>query len=421
MAEKLLLLAACLALGSAQPILSKPASNREVLYVNAHSLKINCDILTELGKNVKYKWLKDGAALPSDTKMVIDSRDGSLKIPSTDSNTEGVYECLAKSDLGVASSGPVTVKRGYINVPQNVELHKHTPVRGEPFELVCPQVDAYPKAEIAWLRQEKPFDSAIKKQYVTVRTTIGPNGHLYFANVTDEDAGKDFKYVCVTLHPSADTMDTVVLAEHVIEGLKDAKPVLNKAVAQYVSENVVAQEGDAVYLYCIFGGALAPPDYFFEAKNVNGDENPQSQRITRHNRSKGRRLLIKDVKLSDQGSYSCKISEADGSVIEKTMKLSVFSAPTFTKQPEIKTTTKQGEILIPCRVKGVPAPKITWTYNAKPMSEGGKISFNSLEKSGEYTNDLRIKGVAKSDAGYYGCIATNANGTIYAETLLSVA
>ncbi|KAI5651360.1 immunoglobulin domain-containing protein [Phthorimaea operculella] len=423
MMEKLLIVAACLALGSAVPLAQEPASAREQpkhVYVDGSPLKINCVIPTELGKNVKYEWRKDGETLPP-SKAIVET-DGSIRIPKSEPSTEGTYECLAKSDLGVASSGPIAVKMAYINLPQNVKTQTHTPVRGEPFELACPQVDAYPKAEIAWLRLEKPFDSTRKKQYITVRTTIGPNGHFYFANVTDEDAGKDYKYVCGTVHPSAPSVDVLVLAEHVIEGLKEGTPVAKKAVAQYVSEDVVAQEGDAIFLYCIFGGALAPPDYFFDGKNVNGDDDPQTQRITRHNRSKGRRLAIKDVRMSDQGSYTCKITDTDGSVIERTMKLTVASAPKFVQKPATKTATKQGDVIIPCRVNAAPKPKITWTYNAKPlfMTTGGKITFISSGKSG-YKVDLEIKGVEKSDVGYYGCRATNEYGEVYAETLLSVA
>lgn len=64
---------------------------------------------------------------------------------------------------------------------------------------------------------------------------------------------------------------------------------------------------------------------------------------------------------------------------------------------------------MPCKVSGLPEPKITWTYNGKSLK-------NPQFKDGV----LSIAKVQKSHSGYYGCKAENEHGLIYAETLVNV-
>lgn len=106
-----------------------------------------------------------------------------------------------------------------------------------------------------------------------------------------------------------------------------------------------------------------------------------------------------------------------------TLTICFLGAPSFTKKPESKVTAKDGEdITIPCQVKGLKAPKISWTYNAKPLTESDRISVKSTGSSKDgAVGDLTIKKVQKSDKGYYGCRAANENGDLYAESLLVVA
>lgn len=97
-------------------------------------------------------------------------------------------------------------------------------------------------------------------------------------------------------------------------------------------------------------------------------------------------------------------------------------APSFTKKPDLKVIAKEGEdITVPCQVQGLNAPKVSWTYNAKPLAESDRISVKSGSSKDGAVADLTIKKVQKSDKGYYVCKAVNDNGDVYAESLLVVA
>lgn len=79
-------------------------------------------------------------------------------------------------------------------------------------------------------------------------------------------------------------------------------------------------------------------------------------------------------------------------------------------KPEKVMQVKVGEdVTIPCKVSGIPQPKVIWSQNAKPLS-GGRATVTD--------NGLVIKNVQKDDKAYYGCRATNEYGDIYAEVLL---
>ncbi|XP_045506294.1 hemolin-like, partial [Colias croceus] len=211
----------------------------------------------------------------------------------------------------------------------------------------------------------------------------------------------------------------VVLAEYVIEEVLDNSSPDNEVTELYASKDMTVKAGEMTYLYCIFGGIpLAHPDWFKDGVDVNGSPN---DRITRYNRSKGKRLLIRDVWLTDAGSYKCVADNGKGKAKEHTMKLSVVAAPKAEAMPSTFTKGQTGkDITIQCHVAGVPAPRLQWTYNAQPLQANNKIIINEITKGNLTVADLTISGAKTTDKGYYGCQAENQYGALYSETLVVV-
>jgi len=56
-----------------------------------------------------------------------------------------------------------------------------------------------------------------------------------------------------------------------------------------------------------------------------------------------------------------------------------------------------------CRVRGYPAPKVTWFKDEKQLNANGRISMNSDGK-------LFVQGLEVSDNGIYTCEASNSLG-----------
>ncbi|XP_050359617.1 hemolin-like [Nymphalis io] len=414
-------LAVCVVICASQPVeklpLLKGIPNSEV-QIGSPKLDIVLECVTsEQDPNVKYSWLKDGKPYTPSGNVIQRENEGTLVFRKPDKSNEGKYQCLAQTEYGVASTRVVTLKKLFLDEPSKVTLKKHKPVEGNIFKLDCEIPNAYPKPTIAWTRKSLT-DEADVKMVLGQRFTISDEGSLYFSNITKEDTSPDYKYVCVAKSP--DSGEYVTLAEHILENVEPNKgPVNNDVIEQYVSHDMTVKAGDSIYIYCIYGGnPLAHPDWFKDGKDVN---NGVKDRVTRHNKSVGKRLVIKEVWVSDQGEYTCVVDNEVGRPQKHSMYLTVVSAPQFLKNDIPNLIVKPGQdVTIPCIAAGIPAPELSWTYNADKLPENERIVLKKSSQGNTTVSDLTIKNVQKEDKGYYGCKGINENGEIYTETLLYV-
>ncbi|KAF9812361.1 hypothetical protein SFRURICE_005472 [Spodoptera frugiperda] len=319
-----------------------------------------------------YTWLKNGKPFDWEKAGHIAQRpgEGSIMFFNPKPEDEGKYQCLVETPAGTASTRQIQLKRAFINAPQ-IKTQEHTPVEGKPFKLDCPIPESYPKPKIVWKTQLRSDPSIVE----------------------------DFKYVCFAQTPASG--EDVVLAEHFLKALvQDKGPKDGELTPQYVSNDMVAKTGDVTMFYCIYGGTpLGFVTWYKDGKEI--DAKP-GDRVTDHNRTSGKRLLIKETLLEDQGEYKCVV----GNGRERRR------APKLSKSAEKQINVKEGQdVAIPCQVTGLPEPKISWTYNAKALGE------RAIYKDGVLT----IKNAKKGDTGYYGCKAENEHGDLYAETLVHVA
>nr|Q1HLC0.1 RecName: Full=Hemolin; AltName: Full=Lonomia obliqua Stuart factor activator; Short=Losac; Flags: Precursor [Lonomia obliqua]ABF21073.1 hemolin [Lonomia obliqua] len=409
--KSLVVLSACIIIGSAVPVEKLPvlkSQPAEVLFRESQPTVLEC-IIEGQEEGVKYTWTKDGKDFKwTEHNAAQRTNEGSLVFLSPQPSDEGHYQCFAQTAAGVASSRVISFKRTYL-VAEPAKTHEKTPVEGKPFQLDCVIPNAYPKPEIFWKKSLSGADPNADSANLGRRVTAGPDGNLYFTTVEKEDVSDIYKYVCVAKSPAHD--GEVRLVEYIIkEVTKDTSGYKGELVPQYLSKDIVAKVGSVTMIYCMYGGKPQGfPDYFKDGKDVNGDA---GGRITRHNRTSGKRLLIKETLLEDQGTYTCEESNGVGKPVKHSLKVTVVSAPKYVKSPEKVIIAKQGQdVTIPCQVTGLPAPKVTWTHNAQPLS-GGKTT---VTESG-----LIIKGLQKGDKGYYGCRSTNEHGDEYVETLVQV-
>ncbi|CAB3262414.1 unnamed protein product [Arctia plantaginis] len=406
-------LAACIVLCASHPTQSKALpvlkdQKAEVLFKddNYSTAFLEC-ALENSEKDVEYSWYKNGA--PFDWKAAghIAERpgEGSIMFFNPQPQDEGIYQCFAKTSAGTASTRPISLKKAFLNVPK-VETKEHTPVFGKPYKLECQIPESYPKPTIVWKTQLRS-DPSIIEGILNRRITVSPDGNLWFSNVTESDVSPSFKYICVAQSPAV--TEDVILAEHFLKSLVENKePKDGELVPQYLSNDMMAKAGDVTMIYCIYGGTpLGFPDWFKDDKLIEGKP---GDRVTDHNRTSGKRLLIKETLLEDQGTYKCEVNNHVGQKQWHSMKLTVVSAPKFVQKPEKQLDVKDThDIEVPCKVSGLPEPKITWTYNGKPL------------ESHQYKDGvLPIAKVQKTQTGYYGCKAENEYGLIYAETLVNV-
>ncbi|CAG9574884.1 unnamed protein product [Danaus chrysippus] len=392
----------------------KEAPEEVIFRADKPELVLECSTEDKSQAPIRYTWFKNGQKFEPTGDVSQRDNEGTLVFKNPKKDDEGKYQCLAQTDAGTASTRIINVKLAFIDKPI-IKQQKHKPIEGKTYQLDCEIPNSYPKPEIQWIFQSLS-DPSISRNILDKRITLAPNGVLYFSNITKEDTSSEHKYVCVAKTLSG---DEVVLAEHVIEDVTPSSGTDNELVQQYVSSNVIGHVGKVTMIYCIYGGTpLAHPDWYKDGKNVNN--NPKD-RITRYNRTAGKRLLIKETWTEDEGNYTCIVDNELGKPQEHTISLSIVSAPQFTKKSEPKESITSGkDVTIPCQVAAIPAAKITWTYNAKKLPENNKIVISQTTQGNITVADLTIKNVQNTDTGYYGCSATNEYGDNYAETLLIV-
>ena len=120
-------------------------------------------------------------------------------------------------------------------------------------------------------------------------------------------------------------------------------------------------------------------------------------------------LIINSLKEDDKGKYICTV-ETPFESLEYSVELFVHGEPPKILSNFKKLTLYEGEdLVIPCRVKGVPLPSLKWFFNEK--------SFNGTVKSIPTGNlELResrieIRKVTKIHEGVYQCEAGNTYGS----------
>nr|ACU09501.1 hemolin [Galleria mellonella] len=407
--------ALCAAQPATNPVILRDVP-AEVLFPYKNTLDaqspfvLECLTVNKNSQKVSYKWTKNGQPLDlkANPNIVQRQGEGSLVFINPGQNDQGVYQCFAETPQGIASTRPINVKTTFLEVPKAEPVH-HKPVEGRPYKLDCPKPNAYPEPTITW-RSQLATDPSISDDVRDKRITVGPDGALYIANVTEKEVSDRFVYVCLGKSPAV--RDEVPLAKHFIDSLtEDKQKKDNEVVEQYLTKELTAKVGEQIYLYCIYGGnPLAHPDWFRDGKDINNEPN---SRITRYNRSAGKRLLIREVLPEDAGEYMCVANNEVGKVKKHTMKLSVISAPIFKKKPEQQMNVREGQdVTIPCEITAIPPATTSWTYNAAPIGKDRMTVTNT---------GLTIKKVQKTDSGYYGCSAKNVHGQNYAETVLIVA
>ncbi|VDO54074.1 unnamed protein product, partial [Onchocerca flexuosa] len=122
-------------------------------------------------------------------------------------------------------------------------------------------------------------------------------------------------------------------------------------------------------------------------------------------------LTIKEARLEDVGTYSCKAVNVAGT--EKTEAkfavISELSAPLFTDEIGELEIQEGEKAELTCTVVGKPTPEVTWLRNDVEIHIDNTHFFKKDDENGKQM--LIIASVNKEDFGTYTCVATNQVGT----------
>ncbi|XP_072739134.1 hemicentin-2-like [Ciconia boyciana] len=325
-------------------------------------------------------WSKEGAQLGSRGGGYRLLPTGALEIRQVLPAHAGRYTCTARSAAGTAR--------------KHLRLTVHEPPALKPLPgmvmvmvntstvLSC-EATGVPRPEVTW-----------QKDGVSIagepRLKVLPNGQLHILQASPGDAGA---YLCVARNPSGTAAGRTRLIVQV-------PPVIAAGPAE-----LAVLEGLEVLLPCTARGVPEPRvSWSREGAPVQGGGGKATVLPSGE-------LLLWDVQEGDAGSYSCTAVNSAGRAV-RLLSLSVHTLPTFTRLPQ-DVTLSQGERLeLVCAAAGSPQPRISWTANGQPVTDG--VSG----QSGRST--LWREAATRADSGTYICRAENSAGAITATAFVSV-
>ncbi|XP_014361278.2 hemolin-like [Papilio machaon] len=364
--------------------------------------------------HLSYSWEKNGDTLnvKSNPRIISSKENGTITIVSPTEEDVGRYQCFVEQNLRVATSAMINIYDTYLDISEYIEDHITTDK--EPVLMVCP-VGSNPNPIFQW----KVRDAKEHKNYTDIvkEHIIMPDGGLWLFNVTKEDALKNISYVCFVT--SKISNKTGLAAEHFIVEVEDNDKGNKYLEKMYTSENVFAEVGKIIKLYCIYSGSPLPNvTWMKDNKRILNS----TSRITIDNKNRGQVLIINDVNVEDEGTYTCIVRNKVNAPRRHQIEVIVVMAPTIENIGPVTEVIEGTAVTITFSINARPEPIVLWTLDAQPLfEESSDMELTTIFLEGEPTRShLTIKNVTQGHTGYYGCKAYNVYGEMYLETLLYV-
>ncbi|XP_013164622.1 PREDICTED: hemolin-like isoform X3 [Papilio xuthus] len=395
------------------PILAPPPAIVWLMIPPVNNITLPCSTVKKV-PHLSYSWEKNGDILnvKSNPRIISNKENGTITILNPTEEDIGRYQCFVEQNLRVATSTMINVYDTYLDISEYIE--DHIALDKEPVLLDCP-VESNPNPMFEWKIKDKKkvnnYTDVIKEHIVM------PDGGLWLFNVTKEDALKNISYNCFVT--SKVSNKTGLAAEHFIVEVQDNNKGNKYLEKIYTSENIFAEVGKVIKLYCIYSGSPSPNvTWMKDSKRILNS----TSRITIDNKNRGQVLIINDVKVEDEGTYTCIVRNKVNSPRRHQIEVIVVMAPTFENIDPVIKVFEGTAVTITFDINARPEPIVLWTLDAQPLfEESTDMELTTIYLEGEPTKShLTLKNVTQGQTGYYGCKAYNVYGEMYVETLLYV-
>ncbi|XP_046530474.1 hemicentin-2 isoform X1 [Equus quagga] len=325
-------------------------------------------------------WSKAGTQLGVRGSGYRVSPAGALEIRQALPIHTGRYTCTARNSAGVAHKHVVlTVQASPVVKPLPSVVRA---VAEEEVLLPC-EASGIPRPSIAWQKEGLSVPAGVNAQ-------ILPSGQLRIVRAGPEDAGNYFCIVQNSAGSAVGKTRLVVLVPPVIEtGLPDLS----------------ATEGSHALLPCTAHGS-PKPDITWEK-----DGQPVSGAEEKFTIQPSGELLVKNSESRDAGTYTCTAENPVGRA-HRRVHLTILALPVFTTLPGDRSLRLGDRLWLHCAARGSPTPRLGWTVNGRPVTEG--VS----EQDGDST--LQREAATREDSGTYVCWAENTVGRVQAVSFVHV-
>ncbi|MFH4975264.1 hypothetical protein AB6A40_001973 [Gnathostoma spinigerum] len=363
--------------------------------------------VTVAGSPISVEWFKDGVPVNIDNVHVIEKKEEcgnyTLVIKEATRKDEGTYSCKATNALGTTESvakfavTTTTVTPEFTQKEEDIRVTEHSTT-----EIAVTLMGA-PEAQVEWFKDGVPV--TIDETHLISKKEEDGKFILVIQNARTEDAGT---YTCRATSES---------------GTSEVKVNVTVEKAEVVPEfvekltNVEVLERQTAELSVTVAGSPISVEWFKDGVPVSIDN---VHIMEKKGESGTYTLIINETTAKDEGTYSCKATNAMGTAesMATVAVTTVIVAPEFSEKVENIEVTEHTSTEISVTVMGTPTVQVEWLKDGIPVSVDETRMITRKEEGGKFT--LIIRDVEVKDAGVYTCRATNVGGKAEVEVSLAV-
>ncbi|TDH10291.1 hypothetical protein EPR50_G00073480 [Perca flavescens] len=314
-------------------------------------------------------WTKDGDDLVLTPRMKVKNFNKMIQIPKASFDDVGEYTCTATNKIGyIEHTITVRVKAApfWLEKPTDLVLAPE-----ENGRLVC-RSDGAPRPTISWFINGEPIETAtpqpnrqVAGDTLTLRSVTAENTAVYQCNASNQ-----YGYLM------ANAFVNVLHATPRIFGPRN--------------ELIKVIEGSRCLLHCRYFGSPVPELRW----SKYGQGNLEGNRFKTHSNGT---LEIKNIRIDDQGTYLCIVSNIAGRE-ESQVRVEVKEPTLIVTRPQSMKVIRGSDVRFECGVKAdVTTPvTTTWMKDKKYVTFGWRISLDE--------SNLVITNVNRGDEGNYTCV-----------------
>ncbi|TKR95914.1 hypothetical protein L596_010016 [Steinernema carpocapsae] len=389
---------------STAPVTVEPLSESPKFTEGLKSVSIKESETAEMSVTVSGKpepevtWYKDSKPVQVDGTHFIEKKDtaGHHTLIIKDATTQdiGTYSCKATNPAGSAETSASVNVEVQNEPPKFTEVLKSVSIKETESTELSVTVSGKPEPEIKWFKDSQPVQ-VDGTHFIEKKDTVGHHT-LTIRDARQEDIGT---YSCraTNVAGSAECSASVDV-EIATEGPKFTETL----------KSVSIKETEFTTLSVTVTGKPEPQISWFKDDQpiqIDGTHFIEKKvSIGQHT------LTIRDARLTDLGTYSCKATNVAGSA-ETTATVTVLdkmTAPEFTKKLVPIQVKESQSAKFEVTVTGKPEPNISWYKDDQPVQADGTHIMARKDDKGQYS--LVISNAGIEDVGVYSCRAVNESG-----------
>uniref|UniRef100_A0A1I8MIJ3 Ig-like domain-containing protein n=1 Tax=Musca domestica TaxID=7370 RepID=A0A1I8MIJ3_MUSDO len=351
-----------------------------------------------------------------------------LEIDDVLDTDAGLYKVRAKNSSGEVSAS-INLNFSPADEPKEKQIDGFAPTfakkpsirqedEGKRLLFEC-TVNADPQPVITWFHNDKTVYESPRH-----KLSVKKDGHSYFAtlelkNVTVEDAGK---YKVNGKNDLGESNATISLN---FDSTNDA----NGFAPSFIEKPKIVpnDSGTLITMKCRCKAKPEPTVTWYRGKEVvNKSKKIGIKTAPIGEDSYELTLEIKDPGAADGGTYRCNVKNEFGES-NANLNLNIEAeaepdgeGPTFVEKPRIVSENSGKLIIMECKVKADPKPKIVWYRNNEIVNENNKIKMSVEQRGDHYYIKLEMIDPQIEDSGLYKCNIKNNLGELNANLTLNI-